>query len=478
MKHVFFNTITIALRQKYLQLIGCILLLLFGLVAFNSIVAYKSRLQSFENAKQKVRSSWLNQGAQNPHSAAHFGHYIFMPVDAMQFLDNGIKPFAGSILRLEGHAQNEAAFSPAQDKTELSRFGDMSFAWILQVLMPLFIIVLCFNAVSADRENKNLALFMAQGLTPANFIWGKIIAFFAMVIGVAFVGLIIQLLAYTIFANNLATIAYVKIVVWFASYAIYLFVLTGLSVLGSVWLKKSNSSLVIQLATWILFMVIMPKITAGVGASIYPMEHKAAFNKALKEDREKGIDGHNPADERSKKFMDSIVAFYKIDTSKIKDVNAALPINVDGLVMQADEEYANMVYDKHFKRVRTIIANQNSISKFAAFVNPYLSIRNISMAISQSDFESHLFVLSEAEQYRRYLIKTLNDKMAYGGSKTGDWDWKVNTAYWETVKDFNYPKLGIVQSLKPNWIVVVAQFFWLTVLLLGVFITSKKLTVL
>ena len=80
-------------------------------------------------------------------------------VTAMHFLDNGIRSFAGSILRLEAHAQNEAAFSPAEDKTELSRFGDMSFAWMLQVLMPLFIILLCFNAVNADRENQNLKLF-------------------------------------------------------------------------------------------------------------------------------------------------------------------------------------------------------------------------------------------------------------------------------------------------------------------------------
>ncbi len=175
--------------------------------------------------------------------------------------------------------------------------------------------------------------------------------------------------------------------------------------------------------------------------------------------------------------MDSVIAHYEIDTIKVKDVNAALPVNVDGLVMQADEEYANMVYDKHFKRIRKIIVQQNNISRYASFVNPYFAIRNASMGITQSDFNSHLNLLNEAELYRRYLIKTLNDKMAYGGSKTGDWGWKVDASYWNTFKDFTYPNLSLLQSIKVNVVEIVALFFWLFLLVLAVFITSKKLTI-
>lgn len=472
MKSIFSQTITNALRQKHLQVLAVVLLLLFALVAFNSVVAYKARIQSFEKAKQTVRKAWLNQGPQNPHNSAHYGHYIFQPVDAMQFLDNGIRPFAGSILRLEAHAQNEAAFSPAQDKTELSRFGDMSFAWMLQVLMPLFIILLCFNAVSADRENQNLKLLSAQGISNSHYLWGKILSLYAVVFSLSLAGLLIQLLAYQFFAGGAGAISFSKIGVWVLVYAAYLFVLTGLSVLVSAWLKKSNTSLVMQLACWVLLMIVMPKITASAGANLYPMEHKATFNKVLKEDREKGIDGHNPEDKRSKQFEDSLLKHYKVDSMSL------LPVNSDGLLMQADEEYANIVYDKHFKRIRENIIQQNSISKYASFVNPYLAIRNTSMGISQSDFASHLNLLGEAEQYRRYLIKELNDKMAYGGSKTGDWAWKVDASYWNTVKDFTYPSVSIQQSIKANGVEIISIVVWVLLIVLGVTITSKKLTVL
>jgi ABC-2 type transport system permease protein len=478
MKSIFSQTITNALRQKYLQVLIAILLVLFAIVAFNGVVAYKTKWQSFENARQKVRSAWLNQGPQNPHSSAHYGHYIFQPVGAMQFLDNGIRPFAGSILRLEAHAQNEAAFSPVQDKTELSRFGDMSFAWMLQVLMPLFIILLGFNAANADRESQNLKLLLAQGVSNGAYLWGKILAMYSIVLVIALVGLLFQLVGYFLFAGSAHVIPLADVAVWFVVIAAYFLVLTACSVIGSAWIKKSNTSLVLQLSCWVFFIMIMPKITASAGANFYPVEHKAAFNKALREDREKGIDGHNPEDERAKKFMDSVVAYYKIDTATVKDINAALPVNVDGLVMQADEEYANIVYDKHFARIRGTIEQQNSISKYASFINPYLGVRNASMSICQTDFTSHLNLLAQAEQYRRYLIKTLNDKMAYGGSKTGDWDWKVDAAFWNTVKDFNYPTTSIAQNLQANTIEILALVIWLLLVVLAAFITSKKLKIL
>jgi hypothetical protein len=73
MKPIFTHTITNSLRQKHLQVLGIVLLLLFLLVAFNSSVAYKARMQNFEKARQAVRNAWLNQGPQNPHACGTYG---------------------------------------------------------------------------------------------------------------------------------------------------------------------------------------------------------------------------------------------------------------------------------------------------------------------------------------------------------------------------------------------------------------------
>ncbi|MBX2921905.1 MAG: DUF3526 domain-containing protein [Chitinophagaceae bacterium] len=472
MKTVFNNTFKQAVRTKYLQVLSVILLLLFILIAFNSVIAYKARLQSFEKARETVRTAWLNQGPQNPHNSAHYGHFAFQPISAMQFLDNGIRPFTGAVLRLEAHAQNEAAFSPAEGRSELSRFGELSFAWMLQVLLPLFIIILCFNSISADKENQNLKLIAVQSLKLQSYVWGKVLSNYSLVMILAVAGLLIQLTAYKTVTAADTHIPFRTILVWFLLYAIYLLIITGFSVLVSAWVRHGKTSLVVQVSAWVLLMIVMPKITANAGGKIYPMEHKFDFKKASGEDRKKGINGHDPSDERSRIFEDSLLKHYGVKSL------ADLPINADGLLMQADEDYANLVYDKHFKRVRNNIARQNSISRWASFVNPYLSLRNISMSVCESDFNSQLNFLADAEKYRRYLIKKLNFSLAYDGSKTNDWDWKVTPDYWATVKDISYSQMSIKGKLENTAVEITALITMLLLMATAVVITSKKITVL
>lgn len=472
MKTIFRFTLLNAWRNRYLQVFGSIVVAAFIISAVNSVFVIKAKEQQFEAARQEVRKAWLNQGPQNPHSSAHYGHYVFRPVYGVQSLDNGISQFAGSVLRLEAHLQNDPKFSPAENRTESSRFGDISFSWLLQVLMPLFIIILCFNTVSADREQQNLKLFAAQGISNRQYLSGKIAASFSVVATLAAIGLIIQWAAIKFSGINTSTQDAAHTAAWFGIYLIYFFVLTTLSVMGSAWAKSSKTSLLLQVSAWVLLMVIMPKLTASLGTQLYPLEQKTAFTKALREDREKGIDGHNPADERGKHFQDSLLKHYKVDTM------TALPINADGLLMQADEDYANIVYDKHFARIRGTINRQNSISKYASITNPFLAVRNLSMGLSQSDFHHQLKFVQDAEQYRRYLINNLNTKMAYGGSKTGDWDWKVDPVYWTTVKDFEYNRPSMQWSLKNyTWELMMLATWGLLSVILFV-LTSKKMKLL
>lgn len=110
-----------------------------------------------------------------------------------------------------------------------------------------------------------------------------------------------------------------------------------------------------------------------------------------------------------------------------------------------------------------MIQKQNSISKYASVINPFLAVRNLSMGLSQSDYQHQLKFINDAELYRRYLINNLNTKMAYGGSKTGDWDWTVDAEYWESVNDFDYKRPSIGWSMKNYAFEAFVLVLWLLV---------------
>ena len=192
----------------------------------------------------------------------------------------------------------------------------------------------------------------------------------------------------------------------------------------------------------------------------------------MKEDRSKGLDGHNPSDKRTEELETKILAQYKVDSL------SQLPINFDGLLMQADEDYGNQVWDKHFGRNYSILQKQKQLYQLSGVFNPFASLQNISMGYSGSDMLHHHDFLRQAEDYRRYLIKTLNDKHTYGGSKTGDWNWEAGKDFYLSIKDFDY-EMPLTNTISGRYLIdLVFLFLWATVIILVISFTSKKINLL
>ena len=53
-------------------------------------------------------------------------------------LDEGINATTGTVLRLEGHTQNEVMFSEASQSSMLSKFGKLKPSLLFQYLIPLY----------------------------------------------------------------------------------------------------------------------------------------------------------------------------------------------------------------------------------------------------------------------------------------------------------------------------------------------------
>ena len=104
--------------------------------------------------------------------------------------------------------------------------------------------------------------------------------------------------------------------------------------------------------------------------------------------------------------------------------------------MQEDEEYGNKVWDKHYGNLRTVLARQKQSYQIGGIVNLFISLQNASMGFAGNDNLHHQEFLVQVENYRRVFIKLLNDKHAYGGSKTGDWGWEADNEFFKSVPDF------------------------------------------
>jgi ABC-2 type transport system permease protein len=134
---------------------------------------YRDVQQQHLEAQQATRAQWLNQPAKNPHSAAHYGMYAFKPKSRLSIIDTGIDPYVGVSAWLEAHKQNEFAYRPAQDGTSAQRFGELTAAEGMLVLVPLFIVLVTFAAFSGEREQGTLRQLLSLGVRRRDLLAGK-----------------------------------------------------------------------------------------------------------------------------------------------------------------------------------------------------------------------------------------------------------------------------------------------------------------
>ena len=73
------------------------------------------------------------------------------------------------------------------------------------------------------------------------------------------------------------------------------------------------------------------------------------------------------------------------------------------------------------------------------------------MGFTASDNLHHQEFLVQVETYRRGFIKMLNDKHAFGGSKTGDWGWKAKNDFFKSVPDYEYQPVAL-STVLPNYL--------------------------
>ena len=96
--------------------------------------------------------------------------------------DFGLDTYTGTSVYLEAHYQHQFMFRPAQSHSSMIRFGELSSALVLQILMPLLIIFLAYASFTKEKERGTLRLLISQGVTLSSIAWGKIMAYFLILL--------------------------------------------------------------------------------------------------------------------------------------------------------------------------------------------------------------------------------------------------------------------------------------------------------
>lgn len=356
----------------------------------------------------------------------------------------------GRVLRIEGHRRGMPLSTATSTAGPLARFGRFDPAFLLQDIVPLILILVGVGLVADGRRGRQ-GWMLAHGASGRTLVLGR--AAFLASIAVALLT-IVALTTLLASPERLAGADGLRFAGLIAAYLMFLLVVVALIVVASSLLRSSTAATFLLIGVWIVGTTILPRATATLASTVAPLPSRDAFETAMREARSAEIDGHNPEDQRLAELEAQLMEEHGVTTRE------ELPVNFDGIAMQVDEEVGNIVWDEHFGRLENRLHQQGHVASAVAFLNPFQSVRAISMTFAGTDLAHDLAFQDAAEEYRRALVKALNDEHAFGGSTTGDWSFETDAAFFAGLAPFEYPATPIGRAMQTRTVEIIGLLLW------------------
>lgn len=450
-------------------------LMLGILLTLISAVVNTVKMQQASHERAHLQESsenrFLEQPDRHPHRMVHYGHYVFRAPSPLSVIEPGVDAYTGTAIFLEGHRQNSAAFSQQRQASGMTRFSSLTPSFLLQVLVPLFIILVGYASVSREKEAGTLNIMLTQGINLWRLIFGKYLALLT-----ASCLMLLPLVVSAIWASLnheslLLTTSFV------AGYFLYVAIWSGLVLLVSAMNKKSSASFATLMALWIVLCILLPRVGSSSAAALAPSAGKLESDFAVLEELRKLGDGHNAADPAFEQLKKNLFIKYGVDA--VED----LPVNFRGTVAQYSEAKLTKVLSQFAQKRMQQELSQAMISRQFGWLTPTTAIRSFSMMIAGTSLETHHRFLNEAEELRFDFVQSLNrihqDDLDYNADinrHNDDKAARVDASNWQVLSEFTFkpetPKLRLKHSLP----YLTQLLFWSVIVIFGLHLSQRRMS--
>ena len=335
------------------------------------------------------------------------------------------------------------------------RFGDLTAAACLQLLLPLLIILLAFGTLAGERESGTLRQVLSLGVRPASLVFGKALGLGAalslLLVPVALVG--IYSLSGISGADAAGEESWLRLSMMACAYLLYLGAILAIAITVSALAPTSRSALSILLVFWAANAVLAPRLASDLAQWSHPMPKLAELDAKLLEARKQALNSHNPNSPAMKEFIE-----------KHRDASGKLPPNFRVLLMEEGARQPNQGYEKHFGGIWDLLEAQDVVVTWSGLAAPLLGLRSASVALAGTDFTHHRHFSIAAEEHRREFIKMLNNSHGASGREL-----------WEKLPPFRYQPPPFSQAFSAARAGLTVLCLWAAVSIAALYFASRKL---
>ena len=463
------------LRRNRVAMLGLLMLIALSILAALTSISSRDNSDAIRaRFQQQADAAFDGAPARHPHRMVHYGHFVFRPLPVLAAFDPGVDAFTGNTIYLEGHRQNSANFGDVRQSSLLVRFGQLTPAFVLQVLAPLMLIFIGFGAVARERERGTIRQMFAHGVSARSLLLGK--AWGLATIAALMLAPAALALGWLMTVEGAPRLPGLLML---GGYALYLAIWVLLITLASALAAQARTALMALIGIWAFAVILLPRIAPDLALAANPALTRLETDIAIQRDLRAMGDSHNPDDPFFNAFKARTLQQYGVD--KVED----LPVNYRGLLALEGEKLTSKLFDDYATRQFKAQKAQSQQTDLVGLFSPAIALRRASMAIAGTDLEGHRRFLSQSEAYRFDIVQQLNELQAKSIAYTDDSNRnkdpeaarrvRIDPKNWQDVPDFNYRGASTPEKVKAALPGLAMLLTWLVALLLGVHFTVRRL---
>ncbi|MBB4617910.1 ABC transporter permease [Sphingomonas abaci] len=429
------DELRLMLRNRVALIAFALILLLTGAAVASSWSHQRAIAERRARHQHAAERAFDAQPDRHPHRMVHYGHFLFRPLGPLAAFDPGVDAFTGNSMFLEGHRQNTANFGDVRQSSLLIRFGQLTPAFVLQIVAPLLLVFLGFGSLARETERGTLRLLMLQGASRRQLVAGKLLALGAVALAAAapaMLGLLLIAGQPGALALPMLTIA--------LGYGLYLGLWVVLILLVSAVVRRSRDALLVLVALWAVTSVLLPRAVPDLAGGAVPLRNRLQTEVAIARDLRRMGDSHDPDDPHFTRFRQALLDRHRVE--RVED----LPFNYKGLLALEGERLSAALFDLYAAQSFAAQARQNAMVDAAGLLSPAIALRGLSMAAAGTDFAAHRRFLEQAEAYRYALVQRLNrmqaEAVTYADDSAtdagADRRKRIGAAHWQALPDFRF----------------------------------------
>ncbi len=186
-------------------------------------------------------------------------HKIFLPPNPLASLVSGISNDIGRNIQMRGRGELIAMDSKYNEDPIYAVFRFLDLNFLFQIILSLFAILFCYNAINGEKERGTLRLIFSNSLPRDKFILGKVIGSLLSLILPLLIPVLLGCFLLMVMGIPMSTEDWLKLSLVLGIGFLLFGVFTNLSVFLSSITTNSSNSFLILLVIWILFVLVIPK---------------------------------------------------------------------------------------------------------------------------------------------------------------------------------------------------------------------------